>query len=139
MYVLRDAVAVRAFLVAGIDAELTALIHGRVEALAEYTDEIGELVTFIVVQSGDSAEQIGTALGFDILSNRFDMTAFGAPGFAPSWDGLAEHAGWFDLTYVLSDDGFGIVVYVPKVDAPPELLAMCSRYASASVPKEVQP
>lgn len=139
MYVLRDAAAVRAFLVAGIDAELTALIHARIEELAEYTEQIGELVTFIVVQSGDSVEQIDAALGFDILSNRFDMTTFGSASFTPSWDGLAEHAGWFDLIYVLSDDGFGIVVYVPKVDAPPELLAMCSRYAAADEPGEVQP
>ena len=138
MYVLRDAAAVRAFLVAGPDAGLAGLINARVDELAEYTDEIGELVTFIVVQAGDAIEAIDAALGFAILSNRFDLTPFGAPGFTPSWDGLDEHAEWFELTYVLSDDGFGIVVYVPRTAAP-ELLEMCSRYARLDAHGEVQP
>lgn len=135
MYVLRDAAAVRAFLVSDPDAELAGLINARVDELAEYTDELGELATFIVIQAGDAIEAIDAALVFGILSNRFDRIPFGAPGFTPSWDGLAEHTDWFELTYVLSDDGFGIEVYVPKADAPPELLAMCSRYAAG----EVQP
>lgn len=140
MYVLRDAAAVRAFLTADVDVELHGLIDGRIGELAEYTDEIGELVTFIVVQAGDAVEQIDAALGFGILSNRIDAVPFGAPGFTPSWDSLTEHTGWFELTYVLSDDGFGIVVYVPKAEAlASELLAMCSRYAAADAQREVQP
>ena len=140
MYVLRDAAAVRAFLSAGVDAELQGLIDGRIGELAEYTDEIGELVTFIVVQAGDAVEQIDAALGFGILSHRFDAVPFGAPGFMPSWESLIEHAGWFELTYVLGDDGFGIVIYVPKAEAlAPELLAMCSRYAAADAQREIQP
>ena len=138
MYVLRDSAAARAFLVAGPDAELAELINTRVNELAEYTDEIGDLVTFIVIQAGDAIETIDAALGFGILSNRFDRIPFGAPGFTPSWDSLAEHADWFELTYVLSDDGFGIVVYVPRTAAP-ELLAMCSRYAGLDAHGEVQP
>lgn len=134
MYVLRDAAAVRAFLMAGPDVELSVLINARMAELAEYIDEIGELVTFIVAQAGDAVEQIDSALGFGILSNRFDLTPFGSPVFTPSWDALAEHADWFELTYVLSDDGFGMVVYVPKTAAP-ALLAMCSRYSVG----EVQP
>ncbi|MFT7721312.1 MAG: hypothetical protein QM788_00510 [Roseateles sp.] len=122
----------RAFLVAGPDAELLGLINARTAELAEYTEEIGELVTFIVVQAGDAVEQLDAALGFGILSNRFDLTPFGTPGFAPSWDGLVEHAEWFELTYVLSDDSAGTVVYVPKTAAP-ELLEMCTRYAAGEV------
>lgn len=138
MYVLRDAAAVRAFLVTGPDAELSGLINARVSELAEYTDEIGELVTFIAVQASDAVEEIDAALGFGILSNRFDLTPFGEPGFTPSWDSLAEHADWFELTYVLSDNGFGMVVYVPKAAAP-ELLAMCSQYAGLHAHGEVRP
>jgi len=140
MYVLRDAAAVRAFLSAGVDAELKGLIDGQLEELAEYTDELGELAAFIVVQPGDAIAQIDDALGFGILSNRFDAVPFDDPGFVPSWDSLAEHTGWFELTYVLSDDGFGLVVYVPKAEAlAPELLAMCSRYAAADAHREVKP
>lgn len=140
MYVLRDAAAVRAFLSAGVDADLKGLIDGRIDELAEYTDEMGELATFIVVQAGDAVEQIDAALGFGILSNRFDAIPFGTPGFTQSWDSLAEYAGWFELTYVLSDDGFGVTVYVPKAEVVvPELLEMCSRYAAADAHGEVKP
>lgn len=133
MYVLRDAAAVRAFLVDGPDVGLAGLINARVDELAEYTDEIGELATFIVIQADDAIEAIDAALGFGILSNRFDRIPFGAPGFTPSWEGLAEHADWFELTHVLSDDGFGIVVYVPKAAAiSPELLEMWSRHATSA-------
>jgi len=140
MYVLRDAAAVRAFLLAGVDAELKELIDGRIDELAEYTDELGELATFIVLEAGDAVEQIDAALGFCILVNRFDAIPFGSAGFTPSWDSLAEYPGWFELTYVLSDDGVGVIVYVPKVAAlAPELLEMCSRYAPTVSQGEVEP
>lgn len=118
MHILRTAPALRAFLQTSADAKLAALIAHRVAELAEHADEISDLVAFVVVLPGDSAEHLDAALG-GLLSRRFEPLPFGAPGFTPWWDGLALHAGWFELTYVLSDSGFGLVVYVSEAVAQP--------------------
>jgi hypothetical protein len=43
-------------------------------------------------------------------------------------DSIEAHPGWLELTYVVSDDGFGYVVYVPITpDIDPQLLEVCKR------------
>lgn len=111
------------------DPELLGLIRQRIEDTAEYVEQFGELVFFVIVQAGDGIEQVEAVLGFPILVNRFDGVAYGEPGFAPSWEVLAEHAGWYELVYVLSDDGAGVQVFVAKEGAPTDLLAMCRQFA----------
>lgn len=119
------------------DPDLLDLIHRRIEEAAEYVDHFSELVFFIVVQPGDDIADVDEALGFAVMANRFDGIRFGAPAFTPSWDVLAEHPGWFELVYVLGDDGNGVTVFVSKTggtaeaadDVSPELLAMCRAYA----------
>ena len=114
------------------DPELLCLIHRRIADTDEYVDHFSELGHFVVVEPGDVVTDVDAALGFPILANRFDGTTFGADGFTPSWDVLAEHTGWFELVYVLSDDGCGVTVFVSKsVGGPAELLAMCRAYAAA--------
>jgi hypothetical protein len=115
------------------DRRLRALLARRTEDLlaeAGGDHELRDLVTFVVIGPGDSLEAMEAQLGFPVLRNRFDGTRFGDPGFAPSFELIEEHAGYYELVFVLSDDGFGVEVFVPKEPgAPPELLAMCAQYA----------
>ncbi len=112
------------------DPELRSLIGHRIADTAEYVDHWSELVFFVVVEPGDAVTDIDEALGFPILVNRFDGIPFGRAGFTPSWDVLAEHAAWFELVYVLSDDGNGVTVFVSKSEGTAvALLAMCRTYA----------
>ena len=114
--------------------ELRILIHRRIEEVAEYVDHFSDLVYFVVVEGGDSIEAIDVALGFPVLANRFDGVAFVDPGFLPSWEVLAEHSGWYELVYVLSDDGAGVAVFISKdAGVPAELVAMCRKYAVVEV------
>lgn len=143
MHVLRDAETIHAFLASpDLDAELHGLIEARVEELAEYDDmELGELVNFIVMEQTDQIDHVEGQLGFSILSNRFDGQPYGTTDFTPSWDDLADHINWFELVYVISDDGFGLVVFIPKpldgnasaIDL--QLLAMCAEHARS--PSEI--
>ena len=111
-------------------SELRTLIHRRIEEVAEYVDHFSELVYFVVLEGGDSIEAVDVALSFPVLANRFDGVPFGDPDFLPSWEVLAEHSGWYELVYVLSDDGAGVAVFISKdAGVPTELLAMCRRYA----------
>jgi hypothetical protein len=44
-----------------------------------------------------------------------------------SFDVIEIHPGWYELTIVLSDSGFGIVLYVPKYPyTDPRLLEICT-------------
>lgn len=114
------------------DPELQALIRQRISETAEYVDHFSELVYFVIVQPGDDIADIDEALGFPILSNRFDGIHFGQAGITPSWDVLAEHAGWFELVFVTGDDGNGVTLFVSRTQGTPaELLTMCRAYAVA--------
>ena len=128
MRVLRDRQSIAAI----VDPALRILIEQRVESLSEFDDcELHELVTFVVVEPGDSLEAIDSQLGFPILTNRFDGIRFGESGFTPSFDILEEHAGYYEIVFVLSDDGFGVEIFIPKhPDVHPQLLALCAAYAT---------
>ena len=109
-------------------AELTRLITGYVERLSDYEGcELGQLVQFIVMASRDTVIELEAALGFSIRVNRFDGCRYGEPDFLPSWEVIEEHTYWYEVIYVLSDDGFGIVIFVPK-DADTELIEMLQHY-----------
>jgi len=114
------------------DPNLLALIRRRIADTAEFVDTFGELVFFVIVEPGDDIAAVDDALGFAVMANRFDGTTFGEPGFTPSWDVLDEHAGYYELVYVLSDDGQGVTVFVRKSEGvSAELLAMCRQFSTS--------
>ena len=85
----------------------------------------------IVVEPGDSVESLEQETNCRILHNLFDDNRFGDPDFVPSFEVLEEHAGCYEMVFILNDDGFGIDIYIPKqpgIDA--DLLAMCAEYAA---------
>lgn len=109
MQVMRDSASIRG---SATDPTLTALISRRIEDLAEYDCELDELMHIVVIDPGDEMASIDAELGFALLDRPLDV--------------IEAHEGWYELTYVLSDDGFGVVVYVPvRPDVDPELLAHC--------------
>ncbi len=111
------------------DPDLLELIRRRIADTAEYVDHFSELVFFVIVEPGDDITAVDASLGFSLLANRFDGIHFGAPGFAPSWDVLEEHTGFYELVYVLSDDGQGVTVFVTRAEGVlPDLLAMCRQF-----------
>lgn len=69
-------------------------------------------------------------IGFSIIANRFTGIRFDRPGFTPSFEFIEDVGCCYDMVFILSDDGFGIEVFVPKTDGiDPELIAMCIQYA----------
>jgi len=118
------------------DPEIRALAYSRfsmLDADGDYDPDIYGY--FIVVEEGDSLEALDRQLGFPILSNRFDGRCFEEAGFTPSFEILEEHVGCYEMVFVLSDDGYGVEVFIPKTVAIPVLIAMCRRYA---VPAEIR-
>ena len=81
----------------------------------------------MVMASGDTLIEPEAVLGFSIRVNRFDGCRYGDADFLPSWEVIEEHKFWYEVVYVLGDDGFGIVIFVPK-DADAELIEMLQHY-----------
>ena len=90
----------------------------------------------VVVERGDSVEQIEAEIGCSILFDPFEDVPYGHPSFAPSFDTLEVHYDehgnvFYEILYVLADSGFAVTALVPQVegiDGP--LLAMCAEYST---------
>ena len=88
---------------------------------------------FVVVESGDRAENLEEEIGLPILRDTFGETRFGDPDFVPAAEVIEDHGCCFELAFVLNDDGYAVALFVPKVDGvDPELLDMCAAFAVAT-------
>lgn len=92
----------------------------RIEELAEYeVDDLSSLIKILVLDPSDALATVDTELGFSLLGRHCDVAE--------------SHRDWFELTLVLSDDGFGVVIYVPKhADLDSRLTAYCASQVRAS-------
>jgi hypothetical protein len=113
MQAFRDGSAIRAAAASVPDVELADLITRRVQELSEYEDcDLGKLVNVFVIEPGDTLQDIDRALGFVLTDRPIDI--------------VEAHLCWYELTIVLRDDGFGVVLYVPTAPGvDPDLLALC--------------
>jgi hypothetical protein len=117
------------------DPTLRNLIEATIAALSEdYAYDPEVLGYFLIIEPDDTIAELDAQIGFSILANRWTGIRFDAPGYTQHFEVLDEHAGYFEMLFILSDDGYGIEVFVPKRGVASELLAMCERYAVPSQP-----
>ena len=114
-----------------LDPVLSELIILRVNQLrSNYDGSLDQVVVFHVVEAGDGQEQVAEALGFSPLQNLVDGTTFGDPEFQPSFEWITCHGAWFELVYIMTDDGFGTIVFVPNDPGTEfDLHSLCLEYA----------
>lgn len=128
MLVLRDINTIAAI----TDPVLRQLIERRIQEINECcprdADELGPL---IVVQPGDTADNLKAIMGFSILEGIFDDTHFGDDEFSPSFEFAEAHGDHlYELVYIVSDSGYGYDIFIvnrPGID--PSILAFCQAYA----------
>ena len=117
MHVYADSDAIYLAQAAVSGTELGELIGRRIEELEPYdVPDLGSLIKVLVVEPDDDMTAVDGALGFSLLDRQCDVAQ--------------SHQDWFELTLVLSDDGFGVVFYVPR-NADPTLLSYCLRQIGA--------
>ena len=115
------------------DPELRELLQQRLRDIEPYS--LSDLGSFIVVEPGDSVETIDKQLGFPILTNRWTGVQFGQTGFTPFWEVLEEHGTCYEMVFVLSDDGYGVELFIPKHPSmDSELLSMCAEFSLPAQP-----
>lgn len=131
MITLRTASAVKSTITLLADNQLRALLTERLQQLTNAWEgiDLSDLTHFLII-AGDTAEDAENDLGWSLLVNPVDGARFGDPASTPSWEWIEDHGGWFEAVYIISDDGFGISLFVqnhPDTDA--KLLAMCREHA----------
>lgn len=101
------------------DEALRMLIQRRAQDFAEFDDiPLNELVMFVLVEPGDSVADLDAQLTLTMLDVPFDV--------------LEDHAGYYEISFVVSDDGYGIDVFVPKQPGvDPALLDHCAQLVAA--------
>lgn len=84
----------------------------------------------VVVEPGDTVEQLEQETGCGITRDVFDETRYGEADFAPSFEILEEHDECYEMVYLTSDSGFAVTLWIPKSEGiPVDLLALCAEYA----------
>ena len=89
---------------------------------------------FIVIEPGDTVDAIEAESKCRILRSQYGDARFGDPAYETSFEFLDEHACCYEMAFVLSDDGYGIEIFIPKIagiDAA--LLAMCAQHATPAL------
>ena len=92
----------------------------------------------VVVEPGDTVEQLEQEIGLPILHGLFDDVPYGHPDFTPCFDILEEHVyeqrRTYEMVIISNDDGFATTVFVPACEGiPTDLLAMCRSFATPAV------
>ena len=115
--------------------DLVALRFSQILAGEPYDyDRHGYMV---VVEPGDTVEQLEQEIGLPILHGLFDDIPFGDDDFTPCFDILEEHrneqSAAYEMVFISNDDGFATTVFVPDAEGTDSrLLAMCRSFATVT-------
>ena len=85
--------------------------------------------SLIIVEIGDTVEDIENEIGFCILTNLFDDISYPDPDFVPSCEALEDHGDFYEMLFILGDGDEAVEIFIPKHGVDNELLAMCSQFA----------
>ena len=86
---------------------LRALLQER-RAMLGYDYAFSELAHFVVVQEGDTLADVEQ-------ETRLEMAD------TPAWEWVIDHGEFYETVFILSDDGFGIALFVIKAGIDPRL------------------
>jgi hypothetical protein len=79
---------------------LQGLISNRLSDLSDLeTDELEAMIEVLILEPSDVLTQVDAELGYLLSSRPVEL--------------IETHEEWLEVTYVMSDDGAGVVMYVP--------------------------
>lgn len=87
-----------------LDPRLLDLLRRRFAALVTQDGDLTDWTEYLIVQAGDTEEDIVRHLGTSPLVDPVSGARFGEPGFHPHWDWLEYHAGWWEMILTYGGD-----------------------------------
>jgi hypothetical protein len=113
------------------DPDIRRLVERRfVEVCAgePYVPEVhGEM---ILAQPGDTLASLEEQGDLALASSPVDELFFPDPDFVPFCETIEEHPGCYEMVFIMSDDGYGVLIFVPdQPDIDRELLSLCRTHA----------
>ena len=114
-----------------VQPEIKAYLRQRFKDICEPEpydpDEHG---FFILVEPGDTSEQIELETGYSLLKSLFSDTVYGDPDFTPDFEYLEDQGSFFEAVFIFTDSGFAVIFIVPKEDGiDGRILELCAEYA----------
>jgi hypothetical protein len=114
------------------DSDVRRLVEQRFAEVCNgepYDPDIhGEM---IVVETGDTLESLEEDTGLPIAHNPYDESHFPEdPDFITVAEHVEEHVGAYEMTFILTDDGAGVILFIPRqpgIDV--QLRDLCARFA----------
>lgn len=104
-----------------LEPRLHTLLVDRIGSLVGTDHDLTDQTEFLVIEPGDTEEDVIRAVGFSPLVEPIDGLRFGEPGFYSWWDWLADREGWFELVFSFGG-GFAYVIFVNETCELADLL-----------------
>ena len=126
---LHDRAAMARALTLKLEPRLRRLLGDRIVALRTVDGDLTDWTEYLVVEPGDTEADVARAIGSAPTVDPVSGARFGEPGFAPHWDWLAAHDGWFEMILTFGG-GFAYVLFVADAEGvAPDLLRLCRFFA----------
>lgn len=131
MLVIRTAEDLARALALSLEPVVKERLAAHRDHLLDYPDyAFEELGLFIIVQPDDHLDDLNGVTSAALTAGAL---------FAVEPERVARHDDWLEVLFIVSDDGFGVVLFVPlKEELDSTLLDACQKLAS-SLDLSVQP
>ncbi len=106
-----------------LDPVLYRLLSERISGM---TEEMLDHTEIVVVEGGDTEDDIVRAIGLSPLVEPINGARFGEEGFLPHWDWLADHGSWFEMVVTFGST-FAYVLLLER-RGNPALVDLCERF-----------
>lgn len=124
MLVIRTAGEMARSLDSPLDPELKQLLAAHQERLSEYEGyDLSELAEFVIVEPGDTLQDLSGIAELDLGEGGVE------PTFSLGPEAVEQHEAWTEIVFIYSDDGFGLVLFIPTTsDIDPLILELAKRH-----------
>ena len=110
MIVIRTTKELAHALASSLDTSVLVSLAAHRERLLVYEDyALDDLVLFLIVRPGDALNSLNSATGAPLVQDG----SFTFPA-----ECIDRQGDWLEVLFVLSDDGFGVVLFVPLMPQP---------------------
>lgn len=122
MIVIRTAEELARALDSPLHPEIKQVLQTKRDMLAEYEGfSLEELAEFVIVQAGDALAEIEAGASMELIDPEAEQ-----PTFAIGPERIEQHSTFFEVLFILCDDGFGVLLFVPRdAGTDPTLVAAC--------------